>query len=115
MLHLCSNYRNSITSLILERQAAGSHDIWYCQKNRYTTIAPITLAICQKPSLLSLKTLASPGCWPFLVFQDQAKISRLDVARLTNVGDESISSLSAIADMKRKLERLYGQVAGHAR
>lgn len=51
----------------------------------------------------------------FLVFQDQAKISRLDVARLTNVGDESISSLSAIADMKRKLERLYGQAAGHAR
>jgi len=47
----------------------------------------------------------------FLVFQDQAKISRLDVARLTNVGDESISSLSAIADMKRKLERLYGQAA----
>lgn len=58
---------------------------------------------------------ASLGWWPFLVFQDQAKISRLDVARLTNVGDESISSLSAIADMKRKLERLDGQAAGHAR
>ena len=43
----------------------------------------------------------------FLVFQDQSKIGRSDVARLTNVGDESISSLGAIADMRRKLERLY--------
>jgi hypothetical protein len=94
--------------LLLERQAAGSHDIWYYQKNRHTTNPSITIAICQKPSLLCLKTVASLGLWPFLVFQDQAKISRLDVARLTNVGDESISSLSAIADMKRKLERLYG-------
>lgn len=43
----------------------------------------------------------------FVVFQDQAKISRPDVARITNVGDESIASLDAISDMKRKLERLY--------
>lgn len=43
----------------------------------------------------------------FIVFQDQLRIGRADVARLTNVGDESISSLGAIADMKRKLERLY--------
>jgi hypothetical protein len=43
----------------------------------------------------------------FLVFQDQSKISRSDVARLTNVGDESISSLGAVSDMRRKLERLY--------
>jgi hypothetical protein len=49
----------------------------------------------------------------FIVFQDQLRIGRSDVARLTNVGDESISSLSAIADMKRKFERLYrsGEVA----
>ena len=43
----------------------------------------------------------------FLVFQDQSKIGRSDVARLTNVGDESISSLGAVADMRRKFERLY--------
>lgn len=43
----------------------------------------------------------------FIVFQDQLCIGRSDVARLTNVGDESISSLGAIADMKRKFERLY--------
>lgn len=43
----------------------------------------------------------------FIVFQDQLRIGRPDVARLTNVGDESISSLGAHADMKRKFERLY--------
>ena len=43
----------------------------------------------------------------FIVFQDQLRISRSDVARLTNVGDESISSLGAIADMRRKFKRLY--------
>ena len=43
----------------------------------------------------------------FIVFQDQLRIGRSDVARLTNVGDESISSLGAIADMRRKFERLY--------
>lgn len=43
----------------------------------------------------------------FIVFQDQSNIGRRDVARLTNVGDESISSLGAIADMRRKFERLY--------
>jgi hypothetical protein len=43
----------------------------------------------------------------FIVFQDQLRIGRPDVARLTNVGDESISSLCAIADMRRKFERLY--------
>ena len=47
----------------------------------------------------------------FLVFQDQSKISRSDVARLTNVGDESISSLGAVADMRRKLDRLYNNDA----
>lgn len=44
----------------------------------------------------------------FIVFQNQERIGRSDVARLTNVGDESISSLGAIPDMRRKLERLYG-------
>ena len=43
----------------------------------------------------------------FVVYQDQSKISRSDVARLTNVGDQSIASLDAISDMKRKLEHLY--------
>ena len=44
----------------------------------------------------------------FVVFQDLTKIGRADVARLNNVGDESISSLDAIAEFRRKLERLYG-------
>jgi hypothetical protein len=43
----------------------------------------------------------------FIVFQDQLRIGRPDVARLNNVGDESISSLGAIPDMRRKFERLY--------
>ena len=43
----------------------------------------------------------------FVVYQDQSKISRSDVARLTNVGDQSIASLDAISDMKRKLEHIY--------
>lgn len=43
----------------------------------------------------------------FIVYQDQSKISRSDVARLTNVGDQSIASLDAISDMKRKLEHIY--------
>lgn len=47
----------------------------------------------------------------FLVFQDQAKIARPDLARLTNVGDESIASLAASGDMRRKLERLYRKPA----
>jgi len=48
----------------------------------------------------------------FIVFQDQERIGRPDVARLTNVGDESISSLGAISDMRRKLERLYTSGGG---
>jgi hypothetical protein len=43
----------------------------------------------------------------FIVYQDQSKISRSDVARLTNVGDQSIASLDAIPDMRRKLEHTY--------
>jgi hypothetical protein len=43
----------------------------------------------------------------FIVFQDLLRIGRADVARLNNVGDESISSLGAIPDMRRKFERLY--------
>jgi hypothetical protein len=43
----------------------------------------------------------------FVVYQDQTKISRPDVARLSNVGDQSIASLDAISDMKRKLEHTY--------
>jgi hypothetical protein len=43
----------------------------------------------------------------FVVYQDQSKIGRSDVARLTNVGDQSISSLDAIPDMRRKLEHIY--------
>jgi hypothetical protein len=43
----------------------------------------------------------------FVVYQDQTRISRPDVARLSNVGDQSIASLDAISDMKRKLEHTY--------
>jgi hypothetical protein len=40
-----------------------------------------------------------------LVFADQGKIGRDDLARLSNVGGEMIASLDATEDMKRKLER----------
>jgi hypothetical protein len=40
-----------------------------------------------------------------VVFADQSKIGRDDLARLTDVAGEMISSLDAKADMKRKLER----------
>jgi hypothetical protein len=38
-----------------------------------------------------------------LVFAEQTKISRQDVARLSNVGGEMVSSLDAEEDLKRKL------------
>jgi hypothetical protein len=44
----------------------------------------------------------------FVVFQDLTKFGPADVARLNNVNDASISSLDAISEFRRKLERLYG-------
>ncbi|MGI9229818.1 MAG: DUF1828 domain-containing protein [Gammaproteobacteria bacterium] len=41
----------------------------------------------------------------FLVFENQEEIPRRDLARLTNVGGEMITSLDAKDDFKRKLER----------
>ncbi|MCG5052499.1 MAG: hypothetical protein KA712_06030 [Myxococcales bacterium] len=46
-----------------------------------------------------------------LVFADQTKVSRQDVARLSNVGGEMVSSLDAVDDLKRKLLK---RVAQHA-
>jgi hypothetical protein len=40
-----------------------------------------------------------------LIFQDQATIPKSDLARLSNVGGEMISSLDAFEDLKRKIER----------
>lgn len=40
-----------------------------------------------------------------LVFADQEGIPRADVARLSNVGGEMVSSLSALGDLKRKVLR----------
>jgi hypothetical protein len=40
-----------------------------------------------------------------LVFENQNKIARDDLARLSNIGGEMISSLDATEDMKRKLGR----------
>jgi hypothetical protein len=40
-----------------------------------------------------------------LVFMDQSAIPKSDLARLSNVGGEMISSLDAYEDMKRKIER----------
>jgi hypothetical protein len=40
-----------------------------------------------------------------LVFMDQATISKPDLARLSNVGGEMISSLDAFEDLRRKIER----------
>ena len=38
-----------------------------------------------------------------LVFSDQSEIPRLDLARLSDVGGEMISSLESTADLERKL------------
>lgn len=38
-----------------------------------------------------------------LVFEDQADIPRLDLARLSDVGGEMISSLESASDLERKL------------
>lgn len=38
-----------------------------------------------------------------LVFEDQSEIPRLDLARLSDVGGEMISSLGAVSDLERKL------------
>ena len=40
-----------------------------------------------------------------LVFEDQTAIPRPDLARLTDVGGDTISSLNAQAELKRKLDR----------
>jgi hypothetical protein len=41
----------------------------------------------------------------FLVFSDQSNIPRADLARLSNVGGEQVSSLDAQEDLHRKLSR----------
>ena len=38
-----------------------------------------------------------------IVFEDQAEIPRVDLARLTDVGGDMISSLESTKDLKRKL------------
>lgn len=43
-----------------------------------------------------------------LVFEDQSEIPRLDLARLSDVGGDMISSLNAVSDLNRKL---LGRVA----
>ena len=40
-----------------------------------------------------------------LVFSDQAAIPRLDLARLSDVGGDMVSSLASSDDFRRKLER----------
>ena len=40
-----------------------------------------------------------------LVFSDQAEIPRLDLARLSDVGGDMVSSLASAEDFRRKLER----------
>ena len=40
-----------------------------------------------------------------LVFSDQAEIPRLDLARLSDVGGDMVSSLASSEDLRRKLER----------
>lgn len=47
----------------------------------------------------------------FLVYQDLSRIGRLDEIRLLDVGDDFISSLSAVNEMRRKLEKRYGKEA----
>ena len=41
-----------------------------------------------------------------IVFADQRKIPRLDLARLTNVAGTAVASLDAEQDLRRKIERL---------
>lgn len=40
-----------------------------------------------------------------LAFSDQTEIPRLDLARLSDVGGDMVSSLESSADLRRKLER----------
>ena len=40
-----------------------------------------------------------------LVFGNQADLPRLDLARLSDVGGDMVSSLESSADLRRKLER----------
>ena len=40
-----------------------------------------------------------------LVFSDQAAIQRLDLARLSEVGGDMVSSLESSEDLRRKIER----------
>lgn len=41
-----------------------------------------------------------------IVFENQQKIPRLDVARLTNVAGTAVASLEAESDLRRKIEKL---------
>ena len=41
-----------------------------------------------------------------IVFADQRKIPRLDLARLTNVAGMAVASLDAEQELRRKIERL---------
>ena len=43
-----------------------------------------------------------------LVFSDQAEIPRMDLARLSDVGGDMVSSLTSSEDLRRKLERRMG-------
>ena len=43
-----------------------------------------------------------------LVFSDQAEIPRMDLARLSDVGGDMVSSLASSEDLRRKLERRMG-------
>ena len=43
-----------------------------------------------------------------LVFSDQAEIPRMDLARLSDVGGDMVSSLASTEDLRRKLERRMG-------
>ena len=43
-----------------------------------------------------------------LVFSDQAEIPRMDLARLSDVGGDMLSSLASQEDFRRKVERRVG-------
>ena len=43
-----------------------------------------------------------------LVFSDQAEIPRVDLARLSDVGGDMLSSLASREDFRRKVERRVG-------
>ena len=43
-----------------------------------------------------------------LVFSDQAEIPRMDLARLSDVGGDMVSSLASSEDLRRKVERRIG-------